>query len=83
MMKQIHMTESMHIAMDRFEEEAARDQAFQNRFIAAAARELGLDPQDPRVKFDRVNRTYLFDEPNGNGASAADKGMAGTSSESA
>ena len=60
--KRLDMTESMHIATDRFEEERSREDAIEARRLKACLRELGGDPNGG-WRFDVVGRYFWSDVP--------------------
>ena len=62
MIEQKQMTESMHIAMDRVEEERAREDAVTARWLAACLRELGGDTKES-WQYDKINRVFWIDRP--------------------
>ena len=58
----IKLNESHHLALDLFEEEQARRQAWKKRFLTAALVELGGTLLEP-WQFDEANRVFVKQEP--------------------
>lgn len=60
-MKTLALSESQHLAMDAFDEDMARRQAWKKRFLTAALVELGGTLAE-LWQFDEANRVFVMQE---------------------